>query len=717
MTNIWDQYVNEAANRYNVPHALVQSVLSQESGGKQNAVSSKGAGGYMQIMPDTYEELRPKHGLGPNRFDPRDNIIGGTAYMRQLYDQYGNWEDTLAAYNAGPGRLDRVKAGKSTLPTETQNYVPSVLRRAGMQGQGAGTTMQTTQPLFSLARGPGGPSNSATNAFGVSASGTNIMPGNSVTGLLTTDQDKNFYEGLGGLLGAGQTPSQPPAPRGAVEKLPTQTERLDVTTRMNDLMQQLLQPQTRAPGLTPGQYQLAGAGEAVGKLAGVHDRKVGFGEILGALGGGLTRGTAQAEQVEQERRGKQFEELTNIGKIQEYQTKQQTTAAKQQAAIRWAAQARASGDPRLIAMADAVERDYTLLDDIVKKQADQAFQKNPDPTSAHQNALAMGLRPGTPEYNQYIRDATVRSGEGSSTTATKNAIAMGLVPGTPAFNDYVQKATMPAGSVNINNAQEKSQDQAFGQELVKDYAAVRETAAASENALAQIEIAMKIPVTTGATAPWFAKAGALAESLGFDRTILAQYGLGDASNAEAFTGVMNNLVLAKMQAQKGPQTENDAKRIEATLASLGNTPDAANFLLRTAQALARRDVEKMQFYDDYRSRNNGNLDGVGTAWRSHIGNSPLVGINPKSNKPVFYSEFLSEVSKANPNASQNEIRDLWRTKYGGDAAPNPNQAGAAGRAVGAAVETLADFSRRYLDVDPMATAEQVRRAWEARGGK
>lgn len=647
--NIWDSYVESNARRFGVPPALVQSVIGAESGGRANAVSRAGAGGYMQLMPNTYAELAQKHGFGEDRFDPANNIGAGTSYMRQLYDKYGNWPDAIAAYNAGPGRVDRVKAGTSTMPAETQAYVPGVLKRAGMQGTDmAYGTRRTTAGM--------------TDDEMLELSRNDAMPRPGSGGLLGVEPEKNYFDGLGGLLGKGQTPSQPPGP--SLAQPPSDQAslgRMNVNSRMDELMQGLLAPQTRGPSMTPGQYQLAGAGDAVGKLAGVHDRKVGFGEILGALGGGLTRGTAAGEQAQQEQRSQQFQELGNIGKIQDYQRKEATSQRQLAAANAYADQIQ-SINP---ALAAALRDNPPLMDEVAKAQAAKTFEKNPDPTAAHQNALAMGLRPGTPEYNQYIRDATVRAGESSSTSPMKNAIAMGLQPGTAAYNDYIQKATMPAGSININNAQEKSENVAMGQELVKDYAVVREQSAAAENSLAQIEIAMRIPVTTGTTAPYLAKAGALAQALGFDRKILSQYGLGDASNAEAFTGVMNNLVISRMQAQKGPQTENDARRIEATLASLGNTPEAANFLLRTAKALARRDVDKMAFYDDYRGRNQGSLDGVGAAWRSHLSDSPLVGINPTTKQPVFYDEFVTGFRKANPNATIEDTRKVWSEKYGG----------------------------------------------------
>jgi Transglycosylase SLT domain len=100
-------------------------VMHVESGAKQRARSSKGATGLMQIMPRTWAELRARHGLGTDPYDPHDNILAGAAYIRELYDRYGA-PGFLAAYNAGPGRYERHLAAGRPLPAETQAYVATL---------------------------------------------------------------------------------------------------------------------------------------------------------------------------------------------------------------------------------------------------------------------------------------------------------------------------------------------------------------------------------------------------------------------------------------------------------------------------------------------------------------------------------------------------------------------------------------------------------------
>jgi hypothetical protein len=79
----------------------------------------------MQIMPDTYAELRARYGLGANAYDPHDNIFAGTAYMNEMIALFGV-PNFLAAYNAGPSRLeDHLRRG-TPLPRETQQYLAQI---------------------------------------------------------------------------------------------------------------------------------------------------------------------------------------------------------------------------------------------------------------------------------------------------------------------------------------------------------------------------------------------------------------------------------------------------------------------------------------------------------------------------------------------------------------------------------------------------------------
>ena len=126
----WGPYIREAALRFHVPERWVRAVMRQESGGEEQAISSAGAMGLMQLMPETYDEMREQYGLGDDPYDPHNNMLAGVAYIRQMYDHYGA-PGFLAAYNAGPGRIDEYLAGNSHLPSETVDYLAAITPHLG----------------------------------------------------------------------------------------------------------------------------------------------------------------------------------------------------------------------------------------------------------------------------------------------------------------------------------------------------------------------------------------------------------------------------------------------------------------------------------------------------------------------------------------------------------------------------------------------------------
>lgn len=126
----WGPYINEASAKYDVPAVWIRAVMHQESGGRlyengQLITSNAGAMGLMQVMPATYDELRARYALGDDPYDPHDNIMAGAAYIRELYDLYST-PGFLAAYNAGPKRLDDYLSHNRPLPDETRNYVARI---------------------------------------------------------------------------------------------------------------------------------------------------------------------------------------------------------------------------------------------------------------------------------------------------------------------------------------------------------------------------------------------------------------------------------------------------------------------------------------------------------------------------------------------------------------------------------------------------------------
>jgi len=117
----YESVILEAARTYDIDHTLIKAVIKAESNFNPRAVSPKGARGLMQIMPDNFRELGVY-----NPFDPRQNIMGGTRYLRILFNKFDNLTLALAAYNAGPTAVSTY----NNIPPykETQKYVKRVLR-------------------------------------------------------------------------------------------------------------------------------------------------------------------------------------------------------------------------------------------------------------------------------------------------------------------------------------------------------------------------------------------------------------------------------------------------------------------------------------------------------------------------------------------------------------------------------------------------------------
>lgn len=122
--------------------------MRAESGGRTRLggrpiTSPAGAMGLMQLMPGTWTAMRAQHGLGPDPYHPRDNILAGTAYLRAMYNRFG-YPGLFGAYNAGPARYAAALAGTRRLPEETRAYLATV----------AGTAIAPRRPSSAVVQPP-----------------------------------------------------------------------------------------------------------------------------------------------------------------------------------------------------------------------------------------------------------------------------------------------------------------------------------------------------------------------------------------------------------------------------------------------------------------------------------------------------------------------------------------------------------------------------------
>lgn len=119
--DLYDHVISEASNTHGVPFSLLKALIKTESDFNPRAISSAGARGLMQLMPENIKTLKIK-----NPFDPRENVMGGTWYLKQLINRFnGKLPLALAAYNAGPGVVEKYQR----IPPfqETENFVKQVM--------------------------------------------------------------------------------------------------------------------------------------------------------------------------------------------------------------------------------------------------------------------------------------------------------------------------------------------------------------------------------------------------------------------------------------------------------------------------------------------------------------------------------------------------------------------------------------------------------------
>ena len=150
----YGEHIAEAAQRFQLPVAWIRAVLAAESNGDPRAISPKGAMGLMQVMPETYRDMRLDHRLADDPYDPRNSVLAGTAYLKFLHGKYG-YPALFAAYNTGPGNLEANLLGKKNLPQETIAYLANIRVRLGDRNAADGLTAGAVTATATLTRPDG----------------------------------------------------------------------------------------------------------------------------------------------------------------------------------------------------------------------------------------------------------------------------------------------------------------------------------------------------------------------------------------------------------------------------------------------------------------------------------------------------------------------------------------------------------------------------------
>lgn len=258
-----------------------------------------------------------------------------------------------------------------------------------------------------------------------------------------------------------------------------------------------------------------------------------------------------------------------------------------------------------------------------------------------------------------LRAETGQIGVPKRTTLERNLIAAGLTEGSPEFQAAVlASTTKPAVQVGVSVGGDKAEQVELAKLRAQDLKSIRARADQAQEQIASLDILENIDVETGALQPILQPIAAFAEAFGVDATALTNVTAGQAFNSEA-----KKLVLKVMATQKGPQTDQDRAQIEKTIANLGNTKASNQFIIDSTRAIARRNVEQREFFDNFLGEKD-TLKGASAEWNKFKRNVPMVSrfLKTPEGLPIFFFKFSDRLRGLNPGASQDEIIAEWQRR-------------------------------------------------------
>lgn len=217
----------------------------------------------------------------------------------------------------------------------------------------------------------------------------------------------------------------------------------------------------------------------------------------------------------------------------------------------------------------------------------------------------------------------------------------------------------PKPLVNVALPEQKYEDaatKAAGEAAGKAFSDIKERGRLATEELDSLRALRASDASTGPGAEAIAFTTQLAKQLGIP---VSDKALERAAAIGQYGAAANNLVLNRQLAQKGPQTESDAKRIRDTLAKSSNVAEVNRAILDYNIALKGREMEAADFAENYRL-DTGKVDGWERAWRQYLRDTPIATNHAKTGALIFYHQFRDKIQEADPTMSEEQIRQEWR---------------------------------------------------------
>lgn len=226
-----------------------------------------------------------------------------------------------------------------------------------------------------------------------------------------------------------------------------------------------------------------------------------------------------------------------------------------------------------------------------------------------------------------------------------------------------ERTATKAPLVSVNTGGDKKESEKLAELRVKRLDEIQQKAIQAEESIEAISQIRAIDLDTGLGIETRGQIAKVWDAMGGDGKALTGV---DPSDVQKFKAVALKQVLDVMASQKGPQTDQDAQRIEKTVASLGNTREANDFVLDAATSIANRKIEQAMFYENYLEENE-TVKGADAQWRDFKSKTPMVSDvikDPESGRPLFFYQFKSMMEgKADDQGqpfSSDDITEAWR---------------------------------------------------------